>query len=186
MQISSTLQPTRPDSAHTIILGGGCFWCLESEFRRLEGILYTRCGYEGGTTQNPTYESVCSGKTGHAEVVEISFDPSIITLDQILDHFLQVAHNPTELNRQGVDIGSQYRSVIFFNDEEQKKTALLALDRLAQSRYWGGKQSVTTLEPHSIFWPAEDYHQQYYERYEIKAGIPHIRAISKMAKWGKK
>jgi len=186
MEISKTLLPARPDQAQRVILGGGCFWCLESEFRRLEGVLFTRCGYEGGTTENPTYESVCSGKTGHAEVVEISFDPSIITIDQILNHFLQVAHNPTELNRQGVDIGTQYRSVIFFADDGQRHAAQNAFLRVSQSNYWGGKPITTTLEPHTIFWIAEEYHQQYYERYEVKSGIPHIRAISKMAKWRKK
>lgn len=176
-------QNTPPQAPYASV-GGGCFWCIEAEFRRLDGVLYTRCGYEGGMMENPSYEDICTGRTGHAEALEIYYDPKIITYKELLDHFLTRAHDPTDLNGQGVDRGTQYRSVIFYHDEDQKKQAQEAIAAVEASGHWK-KPIVTTLEPQAKFWPAETYHQQYYEKYEQKTGVPHIRALYKMQKWAK-
>lgn len=180
LKVASTVQNTLPENAPYASFAGGCFWCMESEFRRLEGVLFTRSGYEGGKTENPTYEEVSTGRTGHAEVVEIYYYSDKITYRELLDHFLVKAHDPTTLNRQGVDEGTQYRSAIFYHNEDEKRQAEDAL-KAAQSEW--KKPIVTTLEPHTTFYPAEDYHQQYYEKYEEKTGSPHIRALYKMKKW---
>ena len=160
------------------VFAGGCFWCTESDFRRLDGVLFTRVGYTGGTEQNPTYELVSSKKTGHAEANEIYYDPETITYEQLLEHFLTKAHDPTQLNRQGPDIGPQYRSAIFYANEAEKEMAQKAIDRVSRAGIWAAP-IVTTLEPLGTFWPAEDYHQQYYEKYEKKYGTPHINEILK-------
>ena len=121
MDVATTIQEKIPENTPYASFAGGCFWCMESEFRRLEGVLYTRSGYEGGTLDNPTYEDITTGRTGHAETVEIYYDPEKITYRELADHFLRRAHDPTTLNRQGVDEGTQYRSAIFYHDEAQKK-----------------------------------------------------------------
>jgi peptide-methionine (S)-S-oxide reductase len=171
-----------PPPAPYASLGGGCFWCMESEFRRVPGVLFTRSGYEGGHTENPTYDDICTGRTGHAETVEVYFDPKIVTYRAILDHFLTCAHDPTQLNGQGVDLGTQYRSVIFYHDEDQLRQAQEAIAVVEASGRWNGSL-VTTLEPQGHFWPAEEYHQKYYEKYEKNRGVPHPRALHKMRKW---
>jgi peptide-methionine (S)-S-oxide reductase len=163
-------------------LGGGCFWCLEAEFRRVPAVTDVRCGYEGGKTENPTYEQVCSGRTGHAEAVEITYDPQILSYHDLLAHFLTRAHDPTQKNGQGVDLGTQYRSVIFYESEAQKKEAEAAIAAVNASGQWK-KPVVTTLEPHGVFWPAENYHQDYYARYEQQRGQPHVRYLYKKKKW---
>ncbi|MDA0986596.1 MAG: peptide-methionine (S)-S-oxide reductase MsrA [Bacteroidetes bacterium] len=140
-------------------LGAGCFWGVEEEFRKLNGVISTRVGYLGGSKINPTYEEVCSGKSGHAEVVEISFDSNKITFEQILKLFWKI-HNPTQLNRQGVDIGSQYRSAIFYHSEKQKQVAIENKLEIENSKIFS-KQIVTEVSPTTNFYLAEEYHQKY-------------------------
>lgn len=175
-------QTVQPPQAPYATLAAGCFWCVESEFRRLDGVLFTRCGYEGGRTDNPSYEDVCTGRTGHAEVIEVYFDPKTITYREILDHFLTRAHDPTQLNGQGPDLGTQYRSAIFYHDEDQLRQAQEAIAAVEASGHWKSA-IVTTLEPQAHFWPAEDYHQQYYDKYEAGRGIPHPNHMRKRMKW---
>jgi peptide-methionine (S)-S-oxide reductase len=163
----------KPSNYPTAILAGGCFWCIESEFRALEGVLYTRSGYIGGHIENPKYEDTHNSKSGHAEAVEITYDPKIISYEDLIYHFLKNAHDPTQLNRQGPDIGTQYRSAIFYLDDEQKRIAKNAINTLTQKKLYN-TPIVTTLEPATTFWEAENYHQQYYEKYEEKYGRPHI------------
>lgn len=140
-------------------LGAGCFWCVEAVFERIPGVQSVVAGYAGGTKENPTYEEVCTGTTGHAEVARISYDPSKISFRQILDVFWK-AHDPTTLNRQGADVGTQYRSVIFCEGEEQKKIAEES-KREAQKEF--SDPIVTAIEPLKKFFPAENYHQDYYK-----------------------
>jgi peptide-methionine (S)-S-oxide reductase len=140
--------------------GAGCFWGVEAAFRQLEGVTKTEVGYEGGTLANPTYEDVCSHATGHAEVVEVTYDPEQLSYEQLLDVFW-AKHDPTQLNRQGWDIGDQYRSVVFFHDDEQREIATRSKEQ-EQTRH--GKPVVTVVEPARTFYRAEDYHQQYLEK----------------------
>lgn len=140
------------------VLAGGCFWCLDSSYSQFKGIIDVECGYAGGHTSKPTYEEVCSEKTGHAEVAKVIFDESIISAEVVLDLYFTV-HDPRQLNRQGNDIGSSYRSAMFYQGEEQKELFEKALERAATM--WDG-EIVTTLQPLEIFWPAEDYHQDYF------------------------
>ncbi|MBG78413.1 MAG: peptide-methionine (S)-S-oxide reductase [Alphaproteobacteria bacterium] len=159
-------------------LAGGCFWCTESEYRALDGVLYTRVGYMGGKTKSPTYQQISTGTTGHAEIVEVTYDPEKIPYADLLRFFLTKAHNPTQLNRQGVDVGTQYRSAIFYHNAAQKEAAMQAIkDAEASGQY--NAPIVTAIEPASTFWPAEDYHQQYYEKYEEQNGRKHLRVILK-------
>ncbi|MBI5189823.1 MAG: peptide-methionine (S)-S-oxide reductase MsrA [Nitrospirae bacterium] len=142
--------------------GAGCFWHVEEVFRRTPGVASTRVGYMGGKTRNPTYSDVCYKRTGHAEVVEVTYDPSLVTYDTLLEIFWEM-HDPTSLNRQGPDIGEQYRSVIFYHNDEQRKKAGEAKARLAaESRY--ERPVVTAIEPAGEFFMAEEYHQQYLEK----------------------
>jgi peptide-methionine (S)-S-oxide reductase len=143
----------------TAILGGGCFWCVEAAIKQLQGVESVRSGYMGGRTSNPTYQQVCSGKTGHVEVAEVTFDPSIISFSDLL-HVFFTLHDPTTLNRQGNDVGEQYRSVIFYRDEEQKKTAEEVIAELTRDKVFADP-FVTAVEPASAFYVAEDYHQDY-------------------------
>ena len=138
--------------------GAGCFWGVESTFRQLDGVVNTAVGYMGGSLDNPTYKDVCTDTTGHAEVVQIEFDPTLISYQQLLDTFFQ-CHNPTEKNRQGPDVGSQYRSVIFFHNEEQQQLATAHKDKLAANN-----AIATEVVPATKFYLAEDYHQQYLEK----------------------
>jgi peptide-methionine (S)-S-oxide reductase len=140
--------------------GAGCFWGVEAAFRQLEGVEATRVGYAGGQLDNPTYEDVCSHTTGHAEVVEVTYDPERVSYEQLLDVFWH-KHDPTQLNRQGWDVGDQYRSVVFFHDEEQREAAERSKES-EQPRY--RKPIVTQIEPAPTFYEAEDYHQQYLEK----------------------
>jgi len=139
--------------------GAGCFWGVEEEFRKIEGVRDAAVGYSGGTLENPTYRDVCSDRTGHAEVVEVDFDPSVVSYDRLLDVFWN-AHDPTQVNRQGPDVGTQYRSVIFTHSPEQEKAAIASRDRLDQSGRFR-RPIATQIEPAGTFWRAEDYHQQY-------------------------
>jgi peptide-methionine (S)-S-oxide reductase len=140
--------------------GAGCFWGVEAAFRQIEGVTGTRVGYAGGRLESPTYEDVCSHKTGHAEVVEVTYDPERVSYDQLLEVFWR-KHDPTQLNRQGWDVGDQYRSVVFFHDEEQHEAALKSKAR--EQANWQAP-IVTQVEPAETFYEAEDYHQQYLEK----------------------
>ncbi|MDF2368888.1 peptide-methionine (S)-S-oxide reductase MsrA [Sneathiella sp.] len=142
--------------------GAGCFWGVEAAFRQLKGVKETVVGYQGGITANPTYEDVCTGRTQHAEVVQVMFDPAVVSFEDILDVFWQ-SHDPTTLNRQGPDIGTQYRSAIFYRNEEQKKIAEASKEAQG-SRGLFRRPVVTEISPALDFYPAEDYHQQYLEK----------------------
>ena len=142
--------------------GAGCFWGVEAAFRQVDGVTKTEVGYEGGRLENPSYEDVCSHRTGHAEVVEVTYDPEQVSYEELLGVFWG-KHDPTQLNRQGWDIGDQYRSVVFFHDDEQREAADRSKAELdASGRY--RKPVVTAIEPAQTFYPAEDYHQQYLEK----------------------
>jgi peptide-methionine (S)-S-oxide reductase len=143
----------------------GCFWGVEDVFRRTKGVISTTVGYTGGTTENPTYKDVCTGKTGHAEAVELEFDPAKVTYDQLLGIFWQ-SHDPTTLNRQGPDVGTQYRSAIFFHDADQEAAAQASKRALEDGRVLK-RPIVTEIKPASKFYRAEEYHQQYFEKQGI-------------------
>ncbi|HLZ07230.1 MAG TPA: peptide-methionine (S)-S-oxide reductase MsrA [Chloroflexota bacterium] len=142
-------------------LAGGCFWCLEAVYGELKGIESVESGYAGGTVANPTYDQVCSGRTGHAEVVQIKFDPTVISYKDLLDVFFTI-HDPTTMNRQGNDVGTQYRSAIFFHNPEQKATAEQEVAALTEAKTWPNR-IVTQIEPMTTFYPAESYHQEYFQ-----------------------
>jgi len=142
--------------------GAGCFWGVEAEFRRVKGVKATAVGYAGGDLQNPTYKDVCSDTTGHAEVVQVEYDPEAVSYDDLLNVFWE-NHDPTTLNRQGPDVGTQYRSVVFFHTPEQEQAARASKERLEQSGRFR-RPIVTQIEPAAEFWRAEDYHQQYLEK----------------------
>ena len=175
------LMTEQPDGYPTALFAGGCFWCLESEFRGLEGVLFTRAGYTGGALKNPGYRDITTGETDHAEAVEITFDPVKTSYRDLVEFFLTKAHDPTQLNRQGVDVGPQYRSEIFFQDDTQKEEAEQLLKTVSESGIHK-KPIVTKLSPAVTFWEAEEYHQQYYEKYEEENGEPHIRVLLKKGK----
>ena len=145
-----------------ITLGGGCFWCTEAVYEQVQGVLSVQSGYCNGQTVQPSYEQVCEGRTGHAEVVRVRFDADQVSLRELLEIFF-VIHDPTTLNRQGNDIGSSYRSAIFFADDVQKQAAEQMIDKVNQSGAWK-RPVVTTLEPLGTFWVAEDYHQDYLQK----------------------
>ena len=153
-------EPTA-DPATTATFAAGCFWGVEEAFRQTEGVTDTRVGYTGGHLSDPTYEDTCTGTTGHAEAVEVQFNPDEVSYDELLKVFWQ-NHNPTTLNRQGPDVGSQYRSAVFYHNEAQREAAERSKQqRQADDGYFGGKPIVTEIAPATRFWPAEDYHQQY-------------------------
>ena len=164
-------------------LGGGCFWCLEAVYRRVEGVTEVASGYTGGDVSNPTYEAVCSGTTGHAEVVQVRFDASVIGYAEILEIFFAI-HDPTTLNRQGADVGTQYRSAIFHHSPEQEATARRVIAELESEGVWSSP-IVTELAPLAVFYPAEDYHKAYFER---NGGQPYCQVVvaPKVAKFRQK
>jgi len=143
-------------------LGGGCFWCLEAIYDQLKGVADVVSGYSGGHIENPNYKAVCSGTTGHAEVVQITFDPEVVSFKDLLAIFFTI-HDPTTLNRQGADVGTQYRSVIYYHSQEQKNIAEKVIHDLDREALWS-KPIVTEVSPFEIFYPAEDYHQEYFQR----------------------
>ena len=143
-------------------LAGGCFWCLEAVYDELKGVMDVVSGYSGGNVANPSYEAVCTGKTGHAEVVQVTFDPAVISYRQLLQVFFTI-HDPTSLNRQGADVGTQYRSAIFYHNPGQKATADQVIRELETEKVWG-KPIVTEVIPFEVFFPAEAYHQEYFKR----------------------
>lgn len=157
MQASAETLPNRA----SIVLGGGCFWCLEAVYEEVRGVTEAVSGYAGGHVPSPSYKQVTGGHTGHAEVVEIQYDPKEVGLDTLLDVYFTI-HDPTTLNRQGNDVGPQYRSVAFYRSDAEKAAIEAAIARTAKSGEWSGA-IVTEVQPLTDFWPAEDYHQQYFE-----------------------
>ncbi len=153
-------------------LAGGCFWCLEAVFQQLRGVTKVVSGYAGGQMPNPNYAAVCSGSTGHAEVLQITFDPSAITFRDVLDVFFTI-HDPTTLNQQGGDVGTQYRSAIFFHSPEQRRVAEEVVRELDAAKVWDDP-IVTEIVPFTVFYAAENYHQEYYRR---NANQPYCRAV---------
>jgi peptide-methionine (S)-S-oxide reductase len=160
-------------------LGGGCFWCLEAVFEQLRGVTRVVSGYTGGKAPDPTYRQVCSGSTGHAEVIQVTFDPAVISYRELLEVFFAI-HDPTTLNRQGADVGTQYRSAIFYHSPEQKQTAEAVIEELNAAKIWGAP-FVTEVVPFEKFYPAEDYHQSYY-RQNPQQGYCQIVISPKLAK----
>jgi len=143
-------------------LGGGCFWCLEAVYQEVNGITQVVSGYAGGHVENPTYQQVCLEVTGHAEVVQLTFDPDVVSYEMILDIFFTI-HDPTTLNQQGADRGTQYRSAIFYHNDSQEQSARDKIEQLSQAGIWNDPL-VTTVSPQTVFYPAEDYHQNYFRR----------------------
>lgn len=166
----------------TITLGGGCFWCVEAVFDQLKGVESATSGYMGGHVPNPSYERVCTGLTGHAEVVQVKFDADVISLEDILNVFF-TTHDPTTLNRQGADVGTQYRSAIFYHTEEQAQTAQDTIKRITDAGLWDDP-IVTEVTAASEFYPAEDYHHNYFER-NPEQGYCRVVIAPKIAKFRK-
>ena len=157
-----------------IVLGGGCFWCTEAVYRELEGVLAVKPGYAGGTARTADYKSVCSGRTDHAEVIEVTYDPARMSLGQILKLFFSIAHDPTQKDRQGADVGRQYRSAIFYADEEQRRIAQAYIEQIDAAKLFDAPIR-TTLEPLEAFYDAEDYHFDYAARNPFQ---PYIRMVA--------
>jgi len=162
------------DAGSTIVVAGGCFWCTEAVYRQLDGVLSVRPGYAGGAAQTANYQDVCSGATGHAEAIEIRFDPSRVALGQILKIFFSIAHDPTQVNRQGADVGTQYRSAIFYSNEAQRRLAERYIRQIDAARVFDAPVA-TTLEPLERFFEAEQYHHDYAAR---NPNQPYIRAVA--------
>jgi peptide-methionine (S)-S-oxide reductase len=171
-----------PGTKEGATLGGGCFWCLEGVFEGLRGVERVVSGYAGGTVPNPSYHQVCTGTTGHAEVVQVTFDPSVVSFREVLDVFF-ATHDPTTLNRQGADVGTQYRSAIFYHSPEQKRVAEQRIAELNAAHIWD-RPIVTEVVPFQAFYPAEDYHQEYFRRNPAQ---PYCQAVvaPKVAKFRK-
>lgn len=163
---------------HTVVVAGGCFWCLDAVYRTLDGVTDVVSGYTGGRTAKPSYEQVCTGTTGHAEAVAVSFDETVIPDEVVLDVFFTL-HDPRQLNRQGADVGTQYRSAMFFSDEAQRAQFEAARERA--NDYWGGGV-VTSIEPLGEWWPAEEYHQDFFAKnpnqgYCLAVAVPKVNKI---------
>ncbi len=159
---SSPINMTNTVKYDTATFGAGCFWCVEAQFQMLTGVISVTSGYSGGKIKNPSYKEVCNGTTGHAEVCQIVYNPSIISYEELLEAFWQT-HDPTQLNRQGNDIGTQYRSVIFYHNHQQKELAEKYKKKLNENKVWE-KPVVTEISPFTNFYKAEDYHQNYYNQ----------------------
>lgn len=162
-------------------LGGGCFWCLEAVYQDVKGVESVVSGYTGGHVDNPTYQAICTGRTGHAEVVQVTYDSDVVSFDDILNIFFTI-HDPTTLNRQGADVGTQYRSAVFYHDETQKTAAEAKIKELEEKGVWSG--IVTEVTPLDTFYTAEDYHQNYY-RNNPNAGYCQVVIAPKVAKFRK-
>ncbi|SHL16544.1 peptide-methionine (S)-S-oxide reductase [Chitinophaga jiangningensis] len=161
-KVPNDMEVKNNTSLQTATFGGGCFWCTEAQFQYLDGVVKVESGYSGGNVPNPTYEQVCEGNTGHAEVIQVTYDTTKITYDELLEAFW-ISHDPTQLNRQGNDVGTQYRSVIFYHNEEQKEKAEYYKNKLQSSGAYE-KPIVTEIAPFDKFYVAEDYHQNYYNQ----------------------
>ncbi|WP_035650712.1 peptide-methionine (S)-S-oxide reductase MsrA [Flavobacterium sp. ASV13] len=160
LSLNGFSQNKKSSNLETITLGGGCYWCVEAVYENLDGVKSVVSGFSGGNVPNPTYEEVCTGETGHAEVVQITYDKNVTDINEIFKVFFTV-HDPTTLNRQGADVGTQYRSVIFYKNEEQKKAAQSIIAELNKAKAYSNP-IVTKVEPFKAFYKAEDYHQNYY------------------------
>ena len=160
LSLNGFSQNKKPSNLETITLGGGCYWCVEAVYENLDGVKSVVSGFSGGKVANPTYEEVCTGTTGHAEVVQITYDKNVTDINEIFKVFFTV-HDPTTLNRQGADVGTQYRSVIFYKNEDQKKAAQSIIAELNKAKVYNNP-IVTKVEPFKVFYKAEDYHQNYY------------------------
>jgi len=176
-------KPDYRDRMEVATLGGGCFWCIEAAFNEIRGIVNVEPGYAGGKTASPTYEQVCTGTTGHAEVVQVTFDLQSISFKEILEIFF-AAHDPTTLNRQGADVGTQYRSVIFYHNIKQKQAAEQVIAEFDAAKVWDNL-IVTQVEPFKNFYKAEDYHRKYFSRHP-EAAYCRIVIAPKIAKLRKK
>jgi peptide-methionine (S)-S-oxide reductase len=161
-QMNSTPTTAKEHKLETATFGAGCYWCTEAQFQQLKGVEKVESGFSGGQVDNPTYKEVCTGSTGHAEVCNISYDPSVISFDELLAAFW-TSHDPTTLNRQGNDVGTQYRSVIYYHNEEQHQKATAYKQKLNDEKAWD-KPVVTEIAPFTKFYKAEDYHQNYYNQ----------------------
>ncbi len=170
------------NNMETATLGGGCFWCTEAIYKELKGVKEVTSGYSGGHVENPTYEEVCTGETGHAEVIQIEFDPKVISYSEILQVFFET-HDPTTLNRQGADVGTQYRSAVFYHNEQQKETAESIISQLNKEQVYN-KPIVTEVTAFDKFYKAENYHQDYVELNPTK-GYCQIVIIPKLEKFRK-
>jgi peptide-methionine (S)-S-oxide reductase len=170
--MSQYSQVLNNQSCEITTLGGGCFWCLEAVFDELEGVIDVVSGYSGGNIPNPSYQQVCTGTTGHAEVVQVAFDPKMIRFEEILEVFFSI-HDPTTLNRQGADVGTQYRSAIFYHSKQQKETAEQLISQLETRKKWHNP-IVTEVTAYEQFYPAEDYHQEYFAQ---NARQPYCQAV---------
>jgi peptide-methionine (S)-S-oxide reductase len=167
----------------TATMAGGCFWCLEAVFDNLKGVTDVVSGYAGGTSVNPTYQQVCTGTTNHAEVVQVQFDPAEIPFKEILKIFFSI-HDPTTLNRQGADVGTQYRSAVFYHSPEQQEIAQQTIRELSEEKIWDNP-IVTEIAPYTVFYPAEEYHQEYFAR-NPGQGYCQMVVAPKVAKFRKK
>jgi peptide-methionine (S)-S-oxide reductase len=172
--------PTQDLQVATV--AGGCFWCLEAMFDEIDGVTHVKSGYAGGHAPNPTYQQVCTGTTGHAEVTQVTFDPNVVSYRDLLNVFFSI-HDPTTVDRQGNDIGSQYRSAIFTHDAQQTATAQQVIDEVSAAGLYPGRL-VTTVEPLTSFYPAEDYHDDYYAR-NPEQGYCQVVIAPKVAKFRK-
>jgi peptide-methionine (S)-S-oxide reductase len=179
----SAQQPVGSQSREVATLGGGCFWCLEAVFEQLRGVDKVESGYSGGTLADPNYRQVCEGDTGHAEVVQVTFDPAVVSFREVLEVFF-ATHDPTTLNRQGPDEGTQYRSAIFYHDDKQKAVAEQLIAELNAAKIWD-RPIVTEVEPLEKFYKAEDYHQGYFRANPTQ---PYCQAVvsPKVAKFRKR
>ena len=187
----SLTSTARAATLQTAVFAGGCFWGVEAVFEHVKGVKSVVSGYAGGTVVNPDYETVSSGRTGHAEAVKVTFDPAVVSYETLLAVFFTVAHNPTELNRQGPDVGTQYRSAIFFTNAEQQKSATTVISQLTQAKAFS-RPIVTQVAPLSKFYDAESYHQNYLyshtdQPYIVYNDLPKIDALKKQypALWEK-
>lgn len=162
MSNQSTQSPSSQSKTEVATLGGGCFWCLEAVYDQLKGVLHVESGYAGGRVSNPTYKQVCTGNTGHAEVIQITYDSQAVSFADLLDIFFSI-HDPTTLNRQGADVGTQYRSAIFYHSPEQKAAAEQKIAEISAAHLWKDP-IVTELAPAQTFYEAEDYHQEYFAK----------------------
>lgn len=182
LEVAATESGAKPGRTETLTLGGGCFWCLEAVFSELKGVSKVESGYAGGHVPNPTYTQVSDGETGHAEVVQITFDPDIVSRDTILRAFFTI-HDPTTLNRQGNDIGEQYRSIAFYTNAEQKAAIEKSIQDTAASHEWNGT-IVTQVVPLTKFYKAENYHQEYFK---LHGSAPYCQLViaPKVAKFRK-
>lgn len=179
-QTTVMMQTTESDQRGTAVFGAGCFWCVEAIYQRVNGVVAVESGYAGGHVENPTYQQVITGKTGHAEVIRLEFDPAVISYEELLEVFWHT-HDPTTLNRQGADVGTQYRSAIFYITDEQRDTALASLRRTNDSDLWPN-QIVTEVTPLVNYSTAEDYHQNYFNN-NPNAGYCSVVIAPKIAKF---